>query len=93
MSSGWCLIAYCKALTQQTGRIITVEPEVTSDSTMAFSSLPVLVAVKEHIKSRAATGWLPLASSPPKLFLRQPEHKWNLFSLLPFGCVMQPSTL
>lgn len=45
-------------------------------------SLPVFVTAKEHMKSKATTGRLPLASSTPKLFLRQPEHKWNVFSLL-----------
>lgn len=51
---------------------------------MAFLSLPVFVAAKEHIKGEAAQLEGFLASSmPPKLFLRQPVQ-WNVFSLLQF---------
>lgn len=80
MTGVW--IAYSKALTQQRRQ---EEPsqwiERSHDSHHGFKST-FFAAAKEHIKSKATTGRLPLASSTPKLFLRQPEHKWNVFSFL-----------
>lgn len=61
--------------------------------TMAFLSLPVFVAAKEHSKSKAVQlEGFPLASTPPKLFLRQPVHN-GTFSHFYTLWGMQPSTL
>lgn len=88
-STAWChsmhpgtgvCTACRKALTQQRacGRITAVDPEVTGDTQLQCPWR------REHSESKAYNweGRLPLASTPPKLFLRQPVHNGDVFALL-----------
>lgn len=61
------------------GCSITVEPEVTGRSHHGFFGSTSFCGSKRTKEQSCATGRLPVASSPPKLFLRHPVHS-GMFS-------------
>lgn len=71
-------IAYCKTLTQrrlEESRWI----QRFCDSYHGFESTSFCGSKSTLRAKLQLEGFLPLVSTP-KLFLRQPEHKWNIFS-------------